>query len=125
MKNRGYQLVTPDLWFPGNDLDDDARVRILSYLTGTIREISPVPQEVMFDVIWVQYCGDPYPGIGLYSRTLAATNEELLQLSFELEKRLDAHITKTGVVRLLELSAAETLSWEDVLRPFGKKARGE
>jgi len=114
-EKRGYQIIDPGLNLP---LSYDTQGRCLSYLMRRIGEITPVPQGVLFELIPVQYLGDPYPAIGLYTETFVDTDANLCRLSFAIGEELERFIEQTGLEHLIERSSAEDVRWSDVLEPY-------
>ena len=117
---RGYQVVDPGLASAELGLDPDTQVRILSTLIRRARESHPIPHEIQAEVIPVQYLGRPYPGIGLYTEPGVATDDELADLALWLAAHLETFVREQGVERILDLSSAEPLRWQDVLKSVGR-----
>jgi hypothetical protein len=112
---QGYQLVDPGLGLPEIGLDYDTQVRCLAYLLRDVRKLAQVPTGVQFELIPVQYLGDPYPCIGLFTTTYMDSDDELCDFSLRLSDQLAAYIVVLGVSRLVELSAGEAVCWEAVI----------
>jgi hypothetical protein len=115
---RGYHVVDPGLALPRVALSPDEQVRCLAYLMSRMREIVSVPEGVLYELIPDEYFGGPYPAIGLYTDTFIDTSENLSFLSLVIGEQIEAFIKQIGVDHLLELSAGETVCWQDVLKPY-------
>lgn len=113
MSQNGYTLVCPNIALPSYGLSDEQQVRCLSYLGKYLLEFGAMPSSATVEVIAAQYYGGPWPAIGVHLED--PSQIPYLPSPFLLESRLNSYIAEIGIDQLLQLSAHETLTWQDVL----------
>ena len=114
---RGHYLVCPDFGSDGVRLGIDDQTRCLQYIVKRIHEIAPLPPGVTLEVIplrWHHF-GEAYPSLGIHDNDDVRDGDEMTRLSFSLGDQITEFIQRTVVEYLAEASAAETLTWADVL----------
>ena len=130
---RGETLVIPDLSYSHKEwnLTYDEQTRCLSYMIRHLRDFCIMPKGLKARVTSIPSitkivrlsAAEGYPGISLYEESDSRNDVNDIPDPFELERKLDAWITETGKQRLLELSAEETLTWQDVVEDTDNRIR--
>ncbi|MEO7718783.1 MAG: hypothetical protein ABIY70_21505 [Capsulimonas sp.] len=114
MKSYGCDLIQPDLSMLGEPINSDIATRCLAVLYDKIRELTPVPDGVIFELMPICLWGGVQPAIGLYTDTEATDVGDTLKLAHAIDRRLSDYINEIGVDALIELANTKTVTWAEL-----------
>lgn len=108
-KRIGCKIIDFGLGYTNPELTYDEQVKCLSWLIRQLPSIYAIPPNSVMKVIPAEFLGGPYPAIGLWAEGRG------YEIVFSIEELLAELVEKMSVKKLLDLSATETLIWEEVL----------